>query len=201
MHPVVNLVMQVGNLLWFLLIPYVMIQVCTHNLIAWTCDRMMPEGLLARAGTANTPWRAFLAICVAVLLCIAANYFFGFTLVGAVALAAVAFCLTGISAAYLPSERPDVFAGARGMMRRKFLGVTLFQLVGIIGAAGFSWVIFAAVWYPDISGGTPARAIVVLIVVYITGLIVYEVNKAKLQRRIESVGVNLDALFKEIPKD
>lgn len=200
-NPVFNAIMQVGNFLWFLLVPYVIIQVCAHNLIAWTCDHMMPERLLSRAGRANAPWLALLAICAATLVCIGANYFFGFTLVGAVALAAFAFCLTGISAVYLPKQRPEIFAKAPSGLQRRIFGVTLFQLVGLVGAVGFAYVIFVAIWYPDIAGGTRVRAIVVLIVVYVTGLVAYEINKGRLRRRVKSVGVDLDALFREIPKD
>jgi amino acid transporter len=199
--PWINALMQVGTLIWFLLVPYIILQVCTHNLIAWTTDRMMPEKFLARAGRARAPWLASLCICIVTAICVGANYFFGFTLVGAAALAAVAFFLTGIGAFYLPKHRPEVFAKAPGIARLPILGTTLFQLVGLLSAIGFLGLIYASIRYPDISGGSSAKAIVILLTVYLSGIIVYELNKSRLQRQASSVGVNLDALFKEIPAD
>jgi APA family basic amino acid/polyamine antiporter len=196
-----NLMMQVGTLIWFLLVPYVILQVCTHNLIAWTTDRMMPDRLLGRRGRANAPLLAILVVCVVALACIGANYFFGFTLVGAAALAGVAFFFTGIGAFYLPRHRPEIFAKAPAIAQRGVFGTTLFQLLGLLSALGFVWLIYASVRYPEISGGTSLGAVIALIIVYGTGFLVYELNKARLQRRVAAVGLDLDALFKEIPTD
>ena len=196
-----NVIMQVGNLMWFVLVPYVMLQVCAHNVIAWSCDRLLPQQLLLRSGRSSAPWVSFLAICAVAAACIGANYFFGFTMVGAVALAAVAYFLTGIGALYLPKQRPDVFERAPGKLRVSFLGLTAFQIVGLVSAIGFAWIVYASVAYPEISGGTRLRAIVVLFVVYASGLVLYELRKAKLLRETTSKGVDLDALFREIPKD
>jgi amino acid transporter len=199
--PALNIIMQIGNLVWFLLVPYVILQVCTHNVIAWATDRMMPENLLRRGGRARSPWLASLCVCFVAALCIAANYKFSFTLVGAAALAGVAFFLTGIGAYCLPKHRPEVFSKAPPLLQQPIFGITLFQLVGLLSSVGFLWLIYASIKYPEISGGTSTRAVIWLLAVYGSGFIVYEFCRARLQRRVRAVGVNLEALFAEIPAD
>lgn len=202
--PVLNVVMQIGILVWFLLVPYVILEVCTHNVVAWSCDRLIPQVFNKRSKSTNAPWVAALAVCLFALLFIASNYLFGISLIGAVALVGVAFFITGIAAVNLPRRNPSAFLSAPPLAQKRFLGLSLFQWAGLLSAGGFAWITYAAVHYPMISGDTSNRAWLAPAMVlgtYALGLIVYEVGKTKLRKIERTTGVNLDALFREIPED
>jgi hypothetical protein len=128
--------------------------------------------------------------------------FYGFTLVGAVALVAVAFMLTGVGAYLLPRKRPDVFSTAPRGAKIQFLDMTMFQLFGLISAAGFIWIIISAVYYAEtISQGSRLGILAFLLSVYGSGIVWYQWHRNRLTKRAEESGVNLDDLFKTIPVD
>jgi basic amino acid/polyamine antiporter, APA family len=196
-----NIFMQIGILVWFLLVPFVILEVCKRNLVAWSLERLVPSQLSLRSSRTDTHWVASLAVCILALICIWLNNFFGFSLVGAAALASVAFFFTGVSAYNLPRRNPDLFISAPAAARIEILGLSLFQIVGIMSAAGFLWVIYAAVFFPEVSGGSSVRTAVVLFTVYLSGLVAYEYSLHR-NKQIESeTGINLEALFKSIPED
>jgi hypothetical protein len=140
-------------------------------------------------------------VCLTALVFAVVIYFFGISLVGAVALLAIPYFLTGVSAFSLPRKEPDAFSKAPSAARKEFLGLTAFQIVGLISAMGFVWIIYAAVFYPEISGGTRFKTLIFLAVVYFVGLAIYEIMRGRLKQLETRTGVNLDALFKEIPQD
>jgi len=201
-NPYFNAALQLGNLIWFLLVPYVILQVCSHNLIAWTGDYLMPQQLKLRSNRTGAPWVAHMVVCFAAVLFVLEIYFFGINLVGAVALAALAFFLTGLGAWNLPDRRPDIFENSPAVARIRLLGTkTLFQVIGLLSSLCFAWVIYAAIAYPQVANGSTFGAIAVLVIVYGTGLIVYQVGTGLFQRRGEEVGLDLDEFFKQIPDD
>lgn len=199
---VANVLMQVGTLVWFILVPYVMLQVCVHNFVAWGCDRLMPQAILWRSSRTNTHWVAVSVVCVLAALAVLANYSNGFTLVGAAALAAGAFFLTGIAAWELPHKRPDVFEKGPRWPRTKLIGdITLFQVCGGLSALGFAWVIYAAVCFSDVASGTPEMATIMLVGVYCAGFVWYHIFRQRVLRQAEASGIDLSEFFKEIPDD
>jgi hypothetical protein len=127
---------------------------------------------------------------------------YGFTLVGAVTLVAVPFLLTGIGAYLLPIKRPEVFSNAPRIAQIQFLDMNLFQLFGLISSAGFTWIIFSAIYYAEtISQGSKFAIMFFLILVYGIGLIWYQVYRNKFARKADESGINLEDLFKTIPAD
>lgn len=198
-----NLIMQVGNSIWFLLVPYIMLQVCTRNIMAWTLDGLLPDFFLKRTKKTNVPWLASLVVSIVAIICILLINYTGLSLIGAIALAAVAYFFTSISAWLLPKTNPTAFANAPKFAKGKFLGIfeTNFQIIGLICAIGFLWIIYAAIGFPEISGGTPFRAILMVLGVYLIGLLFYQWRKRILKEKEISANIDLDKLFKEIPTD
>ena len=197
----IALLMLVGNLLWFLLIPYVMMQVCVHNLVAWSCDKLAPPQLLRRLPGTNVPWVAGAAVCAVVAALALLNYLVGYSLLAAAALAAVAFGITGFAALRFPAVRPDLLSRLPSAARWSLMGVTLFQLTGLISVVGFGWIVVAAVFYPQISGGTAIASILYLVGVYVLGAVWYQVYHSRNVRQAKVHTIDLDALLREIPAD
>jgi hypothetical protein len=140
-------------------------------------------------------------VCLFTALWAILNYVSGFTLVGYVALASVPFLLTAIGAVYFPRVNPDAFKRAPPGVRRPLFGATVFQVVGALSAAGFFGVLYACVWYPEISGGTRTMTLAYLVGVYALGFIIYEINRDKYKQRAQAVGIDIEALFRQIPND
>lgn len=199
--PMLNLFMQIGITIWFLLVPFIMLQVCTRNIIAWTCDGLLPNSFLKRTNT-NSPYIASLAVTLLAIAFIVAINLIGLSLVGAVALAAVAYLFTSIGAMILPDRNPIAFAKLPLSAKNKLTGITSnFQLTGFICALGFLWIIYASVVYPEISGGSTYRAIFMILAVYISGLLFYEWRRKLLKNLETKANIDLEQLFKEIPED
>jgi len=197
-----NLLMQTGNLIWFILVPYVMLQVCVRNVMAWTLDGLLPVIFLKRSKGPNQPWIVNTLICIIALVFIIINSFWGISLVGAVALAAVAYLFTSLAALVLQTTNPDAYAKLPLSARKKFLGIdSNFKVIGFICVIAFVWVIYASIFFPEISGGSTYRAIFMVLGIYILGLIFYQVQRNKLKKKSENANVNWDELFKEIPED
>jgi APA family basic amino acid/polyamine antiporter len=196
-----NVLMQVGNLIWFLMGPYIVLEVCIHNLIAWRDDHLMPERLGHRGGRANTPWVAAATVCGLVGMAALVIYSAGFTLTGYVALAAVPFLLTALSAMFFPKRQATAFAEAPALLRSEVLGTTLFQAVGFVSMIGFVWVLRACIVFPAVSGGTSKQAGTMLVIVYGLGLLIYEVARRRFRQRAVAVGVDINALLSVIPHD
>ncbi|MDB5004398.1 MAG: putative amino acid permease-associated region [Mucilaginibacter sp.] len=203
-HPILNIIMQVGNLIWFLLVPYVILQVCTRNFIAWACDEMFPSWYLKRLPGTNAPWAASLMVTVIGMVFIIILHYSGVSLVGAAALAAVAYLFTGYAAFRLPKVLPEVYKRAPRLAKRTVFDIdfSFFQLAGLISIVGFGYIVYAAVKYPDVAGGDSDMALVMIAVVYLFGLCVYQWRKNKLKKKHdEFTDFNINDLFKEIPED
>ncbi len=176
-------------------------QVCAHNLVAWSCDNMAWSRLLARVPGSNAPWLAGLLVAALTLAFALLNFLVGVSLVGAAALAAVAFFITGCAAFMLPTMRPELVENLPPLAKVRILGHTVFQIVGLISSAGFLYVVYAAVMYPAISGGTALYSIIMLIAVYVAGVIWFQVFYARSKHAARINKVDLDALLREIPTD
>ena len=201
-NPVVNILMQLGNLIWFLLVPYVMMQVCTRNIIAWTCDGLFPDKLLKRTHKFNSPINVITIVSLIGMLFVLLNTFFGISLIGAIALAAIAFFFTSLGALLLKSRNLEAYSKLPASAKKSFLGLsTRFQVFGFIGLMGFGWVTYSSLIYPEISGGTPGKAFLIVIVIYVLGLVVYEWRKNVLKRKEELANIDFKKLFLEIPED
>lgn len=200
--PRLNLLMHISIIIWFLFVPYVMFQVCTRNLIAWTCDGLFPSNLLKR-NRYNAPWVASLIVCVFVIFIIFMIYITRVSLVGAVALAAVAYLFSGLGAIFLKKTAPDIYEKLPKGARRKFLDtISYFTLVGFVCVIGFVYIIYSAFKYPDISNGTTFMAIIMIIAVYLSGYLIYYFCRKKLDNSLKREnGEKIIDIFAEIPND
>jgi amino acid transporter len=203
-HPILNILMQIGNLVWFLLVPYVILQVCTRNVIAWACDEMMPGSFLKRMSSTNAPWVASLAVTLVGMLIILFIYLTNVSLVGAAALAAAAYLFTSYAAYQLPKANPQAYAKAPKIAKRKVFGskISFFQMAGILSFIGFIWIIYASIFNHDLAQGDSGMALTMILAVYIIGLCIYEWRKYLLSKKTEDFAdFDLNELFKEIPED
>ena len=122
----------------------------TRNLFAWAFDRLMPESLAEVSERFHTPVKATIVIGIVVELINVANVFAGLSefLINIIAVMAAAFIVVSISAIVFPYRRKDLFDEASQMVQRKFMGVPVLSIVGVIGLIIWGAVLLIALTTP-----------------------------------------------------
>jgi amino acid transporter len=198
-----NLAMQIGNLLWFVSVPIVILQVCVRNVLAWTFDEMFFHAMRRRTKRSFAPW---VAICFVGLLglvwMIVNTYVTSASLVGSAALLAIPSALTGIAAFALPARRQTLWANAPAGVRHFSIGgVNLFPVIGLACAAGSSWMVWEAVKLEGAAPGGPAKVLGYIGAVYGLGICVYLAFWQRFVRRIPGGREGVRTFLREIPAD
>jgi amino acid transporter len=198
---ILNCLMNVGIFLWFFLLPFVIVQVCVRNLFAWAFDRLMPEKLTDLSTNNGVPWRAVLVVLIAAELFLAVMHIWGITLVGPVAVASICFLLTSIAAVVLPSRRPAIFANAPPLARKSFLGFPMISAMGFISIPFFLWILYSSLKYPQVSGTDDVQAVVMVLVIYGLGSLIYFFRRRWLNTQLKRSGLDLATLWEQIPPE
>ncbi len=173
-------------------------------LFAWSFDRMIPARFASVNSRTNTP------IFALVFLIIAANVvsyissfsptFLGPFLAFSV-IVVVAFLPNGITAALLPFLKKDIYRSAPSIVQKKIAGFPLLTISGIIHALAFGTIlalVFANPAYAGTSNGALGPgALAVIAVAILISIIFYPIAKAIRK----SQGIDLDAIYKEIPPE
>lgn len=170
----------------------------TRNLFAWSFDRLAPEKLTDVSDRWHTPVMATLFIAVVIEILNYLNIYggLGAYLLNILVVLGGAFAIVAIAAALAPYRKPALHAQAPGWAQLKVGPVPLISIIGVIAAASWVFVIYAALstgfsgqlgWRPMLEALTaPAIAIVWYI-------------GARLYRRNQ--GVQMARVFQEIPPE
>lgn len=172
-NPLLNVLMNFGSFLWFLLLPVVMTQVCVRNVLAWSFDRILPDWF-AHVSSGNRSWHATVVVIAAAAVFLALDSLMGFPYVNYIVLFSVCFCVTGVAGLFLPIARRDLFEIAPSFVRRELLGIPLISIYGLITAVMFGFVLYSALTNTAFSGVQAGKVPHIVIgVVYASGVVVW----------------------------
>ncbi len=192
-----NLIMQAFNLLWFVSVPIVILQVCVRNVMTWSREQMFFEAMRWRTKRTFSPWAAILTVAVVVQAWMIANSVWHFSLVGAAALLAIPSALTGLAAFVLRFRRPEFWINAPAKVK-----TPLFQLSGLLCAIGSGWMVWEAV-HLDASGlgGKIMIVWIYILVVYGLGILTYWFFLRRLTKNTPGGKSGVDKFRKQLPPD
>jgi hypothetical protein len=146
-----------------------------------------------------SPWAAIvtLAILVEILLALFTfTTFFSFVF-NIIVLFSIAFWITSFSAILMPYRRRDLYDAAPPSTRRRFLGMPVLTLAGIVNLILFSLILYVSFTLPAFSGPTGPRSIAFIVGVYLTPLVIYYCVDVYKKRK----GVDLSLLYGQIPPE
>lgn len=195
-----NVFMNLGTFLWFFLLPFVMLQVCVRNVHAWARDYLLPEQV-TRLSEQGFPWAAALIVLIVAEGFLAATYYFGISLIGAVGLVSVCYILAGLAGLVYPYRRVQDFEKAPSLSRRRLAGIPLLAITGAFSAAFFGYILWTSLKYPQVSGTEDNRAIVIVCATYGGAGVYYLVRKSWLREKLRRSGVDIETILGELPPD
>lgn len=189
----INALMSIGNFLWFLLVPLVILQVCCRNIHVWAVDYLLPESV-ARTNRFGAPVRAAaIAWVLGVLLLTVSFVRHNYAPVGAVALASVCILLSGLAAVRYPTSR---------WFRQARSSAAVFRFFGIGTIVAFSWILWAAMKYPEISGSSGFTAALLWVIgVYGSAAAFFWWRRRALKRQLAKEGMSIDDIWGDFPED
>jgi amino acid transporter len=187
----------IGITLWTALIPLGFASI--RNVFAWSFDRVLPAKFAELDHKRQQPWLTCLvygAACELMLIL----YIWAPQVLGFVAffifLWFIGWIFLGISGVVFPYTRRGIYENAPPVVRAKFLGIPVIQILGvltIIISVAVEW--FMAI--PVLAGTTSWMTLVTVAIFLAVPFIIYYVSKAV---RAKSA-VPLDMQFTQIPPD
>ncbi len=167
LHALINL----GTVIWFYLLLYVMAAVCVRNLYAWAADGSVPRSL-ARLGRGGPITATFIVIGIAVLMA-ALQAFAGVGVVNYIALFSLCFLVAGIAAMLYPYRRRELFQNSPAMVRWRVLGLPLIVIAGAVNTILFAVVLWSSLTNPGFSGVRGLIPTILVLAVYLSGAAVF----------------------------
>ena len=194
-----NVLMNIGNILWFLLVPLVILQVCSRNIQVWAVDYRLPERF-SRSNRFDAPaWAAFVGLIGAVVLLFLSYAKHTYTPLAAVALSAGSILMTGV-AAILHARKNDT---GIGLFSRGF-----FAFLGCGTVIVFGLILYTAVAYPEISGGEEflkghgvLATVLFIAVVYAAAAIWFVLSRRRLKQQLSNEGLSEADIWSNLPED
>jgi amino acid transporter len=178
--------------------------VCVRNLFAWSFDGVMPSALVKLDSRRNTPYVTILVIWICSMFFGWVYYytpFFTFYVYSTL-LIFVALLLTSVAAVVFPYRAKRIFELSPSMVKKKVAGVPLISILGILGIILNAYLAYATL-QPAVTPpptGPPLvqlMAYAIVPVVAVSALVIYGISYAYRK----SQGLNLAAVFKEIPPE
>lgn len=197
-----NILMNIGITVWWIAVPYVIFQVCVHNIVAWAADDIVPRRFLRRWNDAPI----YPALCVLIIseliLFVALRSNGSIFLTDAVALASITFFLAGLSAFKLNPDS-DLYQRLPESAKSNFLfclPISWFTGLGFVCVIAFACLFAKAIYYPE--GGSLYSALFWTIGIYLIGFIYYRLRIKKLQKMDDATVDKWDeTIFQQIPDD
>ena len=199
-----NILMNIGITIWWIAVPYVMFQVCIHNIVAWSVDDILPQKTMRRKKGRVPIYCAVIVLLLSEILllsCISSNK--DILLTNAVALASITFMLVGLCAILLKPQS-DIYKRLPAFAKGDFLGI----IPGVSWFTGLCWIctvafgslIVKAIFYPE--SGSVIQAIAWTFGVYLIGFIWYRlrINYLRKKKAQQIAGYDED-VFNVIPDD
>jgi hypothetical protein len=196
-----NILMNIGITVWWIAVPYVIFQVCVHNIVAWSADNIVPKKFLRRLNDAPI-YPAFCVFIISELILFLAlrsngNIF----LTDAVALASITFLLAGLSAINL-NPKSEIYQRLPEFAKSDFLFVfpiSWFTGLGYVCVIAFTCLLAKAIIYPE--GGSLYSALFWTFGIYLFGFIYYRLRIKNLQNKEADTDEWDETVFEQIPDD
>jgi basic amino acid/polyamine antiporter, APA family len=198
-NPLLLILVGISFFLWHYLLLFVMMAICVRNMFAWSFDQIMPVALTKVTDRTRSPWAATVVVAVLAWVLLWASIFtplFDF-IFNYIAIFGIAFWITSFAAILLPYRRPELFAAAPDMVKRRVAGIPLITIAGVINLILFTLILYSSFTLPAFSGPVGPAAIAFVLGIYIVGLIIYFVV-ASIRRQ---QGIDLNLLYGEIPPE
>lgn len=172
--------------------------IATRNLFAWSFDRLAPSGVAEVSERLHTPLIATIVVAVWVEILNYLNIYQGLSalLLNVIAVMALAFVAVAIAAIALPYARPNIYASAPAMVRRKVAGIPVIVIAGVVMLLSWGFVLyvtFTSTAFGQISLTSMLEAFAVPAI----GLVYYLIVRMVRARE----GIQLQAAFQEIPPE
>lgn len=195
----INTIIGLSFFLWHFLLLFVMFTIIVRNMFAWSFDQIIPARLTSMTKSTLAPWAAILTASVVIEILLA---LFTFTslfsyVYNYIVIFSIAFWFTSFAAILLPYRRKDLFDAAPPSIRRRVFGVPLVTIAGVINLILFSLILYASFKLPAFSGPTGKWATLFVILIYVSGLVIYLAVSAYKGRK----GVDMSLLYGEIPPE
>jgi APA family basic amino acid/polyamine antiporter len=198
-----NGLMNIGIVVWFLLVPLVILQVCSRNIQVWAVDYLFPEAMCG-TNRFGVPWlAASTGTAIGALFLIQAYLRHSYAPVGAVALAAGSILLCGIAAIfYVVRFQRKALPKGTSRLRSSLFAPTSFFICGSGTVLFFGWILYAAFMHPEIAGTKKVAFSLILVgTVYGFGTLLFNIRKAMLIRRLAKIGMTLEDIWGDLPED
>ncbi len=165
---------------------------------AWAFDRLIPDGVAYVHPRWGSP------IVAITLIALVAEYGVYDAAVGGplgtqltFAFFAVVTQLVAVAAITLfPYLKPDLFAQSADIVKRRVGNLPLITLVGGITMLYLIWMIVASFLYPAVGVANPGRTVPILIVMLVSGIVIYYVAR---WYRMSREGIDIAMTFKSVP--
>jgi amino acid transporter len=198
--PVIRFIIGLGWAGW-LLPGYIMfILALSRTLFALSFDRILPTAVTKVSGKGHNPLVA-LAITAIITAGLSALVVYDEGITGAfknVILLGASICfLASIAAIALPYRRKDLYDSAPKIWPGKIAGVSLFVWASIASAAFCGVVVYLCISNPIYSGGFTTTSILSLVIIALSGAIVYGISKLIRGRE----GIDISLAMRELPPE
>lgn len=183
-----NALMGVSNFLWYVLLLFVMAQVCSRNLFAWAHYNVLPKQVSKVNEKNGAPTVSLLLIVLMAVGFLGLFLFAGLAFINYIAIFSVSFLITGIAALKFASNKNPVFQRSPSIVTQKIFGIHLMKIAGIGNTILFLLLLYSSLTNSGIGGTEGTLPIILLAGIYVSGFFVYTISK----RVNEKKGVELD---------
>ncbi len=199
--PVVIWLTFFGVILWGYLLVAVWFVYVTRNIFAWSFDRLIPSSLSDVNPRTATPVKAILLI-TGLSFIVLAIYSFSpaFSYTNFTTAFNSIWIIPPLIAAAFPFLRKDQFNAQPRYVKAKLGPLPLMTLFGILGSLSVIYIDYVVATNPGYAGISPQNntlSLMVIVVLYIVGLLVYPLLKSVKKRE----GIDLALIYKEIPPE
>jgi len=187
----VTLSIFIGNMGWMV----ILFAVNARIFLAWAFDRLAPSQLSQVSERFLTPIYSVLLMAV---LCIGgfiilfynpAAFTFNVAL-----LISFWLCLAGLTALILPYRRKDIFESSP--LKGRLAGIPLLSILGFLTVVLYLYMMYVALVNPSLGPISPA-ALSATVGLVVAGLVIFYLVRAVRK----SQGIDIDAVFREIPPE
>jgi len=171
----------------------------TRNLFAWSFDRMAPEWVSKVNPNLHTPVNATIVMGIYIEFLNFMNIFGGLGgyLINIIAVMALAFIVVGLAAVLFPYRRKDLYENAPEPVRKKFLGMPLMVIAGIVTMVTWLFVLIAAFTASQFGLMVTPLAMIEAFAAPVIAIIWYFIATGVRRRQ----GINMRQVFNEIPPE
>jgi len=198
-HSWMRVWMVVGNLLWFVLVPVVILQVCSRNIQMWAVRYTFPE-IFSKINRWGAPRNAvWIAIFVGWLFVIC-TFRTEAVLIAAVTMVSGSILMAGLAAVFVSVWDKRRFDLAPIGTRTRLYGIPVIAVFGALTVVVFLYMCWASVHYAAV-GGLNIFAVTISSSVYILAGIYFFLRRRWLREKLKGQDIDPDDLWRSPPRD